>query len=200
MASANTNTAAMAYPARIKYENGFLLDQRMGQRKVVGINNEIPYTLIRFELAQVEDRAMLGQFLVDHFNKHCSIFSVLNPTFEDTAPFLYDMLDHLLHKNISIMAFEDNKLIEIDNGPFPTRKGNQIGTVCGECYWQTGKFLPKDIKNLGATEAVGVLSQYTRSKLFHQMMDISERLFRENDCNYVAAYCAAKATYEYCKK
>uniref|UniRef100_A0AC34F5X8 Uncharacterized protein n=1 Tax=Panagrolaimus sp. ES5 TaxID=591445 RepID=A0AC34F5X8_9BILA len=224
-------------PPRLENENGFLIDTRSGQRELVEeFKPEGTDKIIRFEIADEKDRAMIGQFFVDLYNKSCSMFSCLNPSYEDTAPFVFNILDHVLDKRASIIAFDGNKMIgfslnnfhtpeelaklyprglceenpifeikddygkDIDKGPFPTRKGNQIESLCDEAYSQTGKFLPKDIKNFAVAEAVGVHPEYFRIKVFVRMMQLSEEIFRKKDCNYLAGYCAVTSSLNYCNK
>uniref|UniRef100_A0A914YJ96 Uncharacterized protein n=1 Tax=Panagrolaimus superbus TaxID=310955 RepID=A0A914YJ96_9BILA len=88
---------------------------------------------------------------------------------------------------------------DISNGPY-NHNGNRIHVLLNECLTQTGKFLPKDIQNLGYIKVTVIKEEYMRNGLFQYLFIESIKSFKENDCKYFIVFCSATASAKMCKK
>uniref|UniRef100_A0A914ZBS8 Uncharacterized protein n=1 Tax=Panagrolaimus superbus TaxID=310955 RepID=A0A914ZBS8_9BILA len=123
--SGSSSTDAEIPSHRLPVHDGFLMDTRAkGEREILDPAWKPKvggYTKsLRIEIIDRKDYAFIGQYLTWHFAKYCNIFECQQMTYDEAAPFFFNLLHPAIDKPFSFAAFEGDKLVGIRINTFHT--------------------------------------------------------------------------------
>lgn len=94
------------------------------------------------------------------------------------------MAKNLAPRQLSEFPKTTHKLFfsEITNGPYESRKTNQISTCVTDAKTQTGKFLPSNTGNICIHELIPVDESYMCKKVYQKLVHVAKGL--TYDCTH----------------